>query len=569
MRGRADPRSDLYSLGRRLLRDAHGPSALVAVRDAGASRGRPRRPPRRRRRRAPARRSIRSLADAARLFARRSSRLGRGDPHAASPDAAAVAGGGEVSGLRRRARRSDVPALPFVRSRGAACCAHDRERRLAAGPEKLDDDPRRDRATLLRLLDPIAAPPEGPLQFITGARESLFRCRAEQRRLRCRPSCSASSTAPPPSLERCFGARASTFARHEGRSIGRAIRLGSGHDQRPRRLSLSAWRLRACGRDVTFARVDGFSRVALRRRCCRLSIGGSAMVRQCGRSAVARATGWACFRCANEIAAGPVADAVLAGAAGTLEAVRAPEVRALLGDVATELYRLTRRVEQLGANRRRRPSEVDLLRRTADAAPALIERLRRMAARLDDLDAALEGQSEGELMQAMARLERAAAAPGADRAALAASRRDLEATLERRHATEQERARLSAKLCQLLGQLRLVYRQAPRCRRRTSRRRCVRDGARRAGRPAAIAAQRAGRSASGASRRVRHPSIAQVQLHCRAWTCSRARPRRIAAGNRWRSGCGRRRWRSSSARSTCSARASCCAARSRRRSCRR
>ncbi len=75
-----------------------------------------------------------------------------------------------------------------------------------------------------------------------------------------------------------------------------------------------------------------------------------------------------------------------------------------------------------------------------------------MAARLDDLDAALEGQTEGELMQTMARLERAAAAPGADRMALGATRRDLETALERRHAAEQERARLSAKLCQLLGQ---------------------------------------------------------------------------------------------------------------------
>ena len=63
-------------------------------------------------------------------------------------------------------------------------------------------------------------------------------------------------------------------------------------------------------------------------------------------------------------------------------------------------------------------------------------------------------------MQTMARLERAAAAPDADRAALAATRRDLEAALDRRHATEQERGRLSAKLCQLLGHLRLVYRQA-------------------------------------------------------------------------------------------------------------
>ena len=83
-----------------------------------------------------------------------------------------------------------------------------------------------------------------------------------------------------------------------------------------------------------------------------------------------------------------------------------------------------------------------------------------MASRLDDLDAALDGQTEGELMQTLARLERAAAAPDADRAAVAATRRDVEASLERRHAAEQERACLSAKLCQLLGHLRLIYRQA-------------------------------------------------------------------------------------------------------------
>jgi hypothetical protein len=156
----------------------------------------------------------------------------------------------------------------------------------------------------------------------------------------------------------------------------------------------------------------------------------------------------------------PLAGKLLEDGASAMAKVRAPDVRALLGDVATELYRITLRAEQLGAKSSGASSEADLLRRTAAAAPALIERLRRMATRLDDLDAALDGQSEGELMQTMARLERAAAAPGADRAALGATRRDLEAALERRHATEQERARLSARLCHLLGELRLVYRRA-------------------------------------------------------------------------------------------------------------
>ena len=166
------------------------------------------------------------------------------------------------------------------------------------------------------------------------------------------------------------------------------------------------------------------------------------------------------FTLRDEIASGPVAHAMLAEAVGALGAIRAPEVRALLGDVATELYRLARRAEQLGAESPGASSEGDLLRRTVATAPVLIDGLRRMAARLDDLDAALDGQTEGELMQALTRLERAAAVPGAERAPLAATRMDVEATLERRHAAEQERARLSAKLCQLLGHLRVVYREA-------------------------------------------------------------------------------------------------------------
>jgi hypothetical protein len=63
-------------------------------------------------------------------------------------------------------------------------------------------------------------------------------------------------------------------------------------------------------------------------------------------------------------------------------------------------------------------------------------------------------------MQMISRLERANAAADGDRAPLATTRRDLEASIERRHATEQARAQLSARLCQFLGQLRLVYQRA-------------------------------------------------------------------------------------------------------------
>jgi hypothetical protein len=156
----------------------------------------------------------------------------------------------------------------------------------------------------------------------------------------------------------------------------------------------------------------------------------------------------------------PAASRLLVEAKSAAAEVRDADVRALLTDAAAELYRISQRAEMLAARAPGPSSEVDLLRRTVDAAPALLARLRRMAARLDDLDDALKGPTEGELMQTMARLERAGAAPGADRTGLAAARRDLETALERRHDAEQERARLSARLCHLLGRLRLVYRAA-------------------------------------------------------------------------------------------------------------
>jgi serine/threonine protein kinase len=161
----------------------------------------------------------------------------------------------------------------------------------------------------------------------------------------------------------------------------------------------------------------------------------------------------------EDLEGSPAAEALLSGATGSAARVRAPEVRALFGDVAVELYRLTRRAEHLRAERRP-SSELALLERTIAAAPVFTERLGRLAERLDALDAALEGASEGELMQTLTRLERAAGAPDADREVLAAARRDIEATLERRTAAEQERARLAAALCQLLGWTRQLYGRA-------------------------------------------------------------------------------------------------------------
>jgi hypothetical protein len=166
------------------------------------------------------------------------------------------------------------------------------------------------------------------------------------------------------------------------------------------------------------------------------------------------------FQLREQIAAAPVADELLAWTADAVASIQAPEVRLLVADLGRELYRLTRRAAALEGAPGAPSSELDLVRRAAAAAPALGERLHRVAAQLGALDAALAGPSEGELMQALGRLERAAVAPGADREAIRAARADADRTLERRHAAEEQRARLAAQLCQLLGRLRVVCQRA-------------------------------------------------------------------------------------------------------------
>ena len=166
------------------------------------------------------------------------------------------------------------------------------------------------------------------------------------------------------------------------------------------------------------------------------------------------------FQLKEELAPVPVADHLLLDATRLAARIRAPEARALFADVSTEIYRLMRRAAELdrrSAESLLQSTERDLVLRVLLAAPSLLKRLIALAERLDGLDAALEGTTEGELMATIARLERAAVAPGAETSAIDAARRDLEATLERRERTELERARLSAKLCELLGRLRGVY----------------------------------------------------------------------------------------------------------------
>jgi len=334
--------------------------------------------------------------------------------------------------------------------------AHDPKGRWRLVLEKLDDDPAAT-AHLLGVLDPIAETPDRSLQFLTGRRDLYSPQEIKAGIALPAVLFGGLDSAAARSLESLFRGDGLDVRAVEGQPLGRSIR-GVLRSVSPKRALAVAMPLAAfawiAATDHTFAAAAAV--VAGLGVLVALSTGAVKLWRKRRSPAETRGV----FSLREEIASGPVAQALLVGATDAVGAVRAPEVRALLRDVATALYRLTRRAEQLAAKSGGPSSEVELLRRTADAAPALIERLRRMAARLDDLDAALDGQSEGELMQALARLERAAGVAGADRAALAATRRDLEATLERRHAVEQERARLSAKLCQLLGHLRFLYLQA-------------------------------------------------------------------------------------------------------------
>ena len=125
------------------------------------------------------------------------------------------------------------------------------------------------------------------------------------------------------------------------------------------------------------------------------------------------------------------------------------------------LYRLTRRAEELARPDAPRSSEEALARRLVDAAPAINARLESSARRLAALDAALDGESEGDTARALAALaRRAAAAEPEERPALDDARRTLEAALERRQTAETEREQLAAALCRTLAGLRDTWRRA-------------------------------------------------------------------------------------------------------------
>jgi len=158
---------------------------------------------------------------------------------------------------------------------------------------------------------------------------------------------------------------------------------------------------------------------------------------------------------------GPIAAGLLDAAHATGDQLGSPDVRALFGDVARELYRLTRRAEELAQSHPPGSPEEALARRLIGLAPPLGQRLAAVAARLEALDSALGAGSEGDTARALAALDRrAAGADTRDRASLAEARHELEAALERRLAAEGERERLAAALCRLLAAVRDLYRRA-------------------------------------------------------------------------------------------------------------
>ena len=161
------------------------------------------------------------------------------------------------------------------------------------------------------------------------------------------------------------------------------------------------------------------------------------------------------------LAGGPAASRLLAEGTRASAEIAAPEARALFAEAHRALYRLTRRAEELARPDAPRSSEEALARRLVDAAPAINARLEASARRLAALDAALDGESEGETVRSLSALARRATTVAADeRPALDDARRTLEATLERRQTAESEREQLAAALCRTLASLRDIWRRA-------------------------------------------------------------------------------------------------------------
>ena len=178
-------------------------------------------------------------------------------------------------------------------------------------------------------------------------------------------------------------------------------------------------------------------------------------------AAVRRKRALPMFLLRSDRAVAPIADNLLGAAHKTSAELAAPEVRALFVEASRELYRLTRRAAQLAQLRPDGSSEGALAQRVLDAAPDVGARIAALARRLQTLEAVLEGDDAADAARSAAALERrlAAADPG-ERPGLEAARADLEAALDRRSTAEAERERLAADLCRTLALVRDLYRRA-------------------------------------------------------------------------------------------------------------
>ncbi|HEY0710379.1 MAG TPA: protein kinase [Polyangia bacterium] len=163
------------------------------------------------------------------------------------------------------------------------------------------------------------------------------------------------------------------------------------------------------------------------------------------------------FRLKGHPVAVPGSDALLTEAAATLAKVRLPEARSLFADLSVSLYRLGRRAEE----RRNHALAADVVDDLLASMPPILERLATLATRLETLDDTLAEEREGELMQALGRLERRlATAPATEQANLARARERLERTFANRHVLEGERDRLTGTLCSVLARLRALGEEA-------------------------------------------------------------------------------------------------------------
>jgi hypothetical protein len=167
------------------------------------------------------------------------------------------------------------------------------------------------------------------------------------------------------------------------------------------------------------------------------------------------------FQLRDPGAPAPLSGRLLEAARATSVTLAVPEARALFVEASQEIYRLGRRAESLASGAAPGSSEEALARRLLAAAPAVSARLESLTARLEVIDGVLAGHSEGEAIRALAALERRLSAAGdGERPGLLEARRELEAGLDRRHHLSADREALAASLCTLLATLRDLFRRA-------------------------------------------------------------------------------------------------------------